>query len=117
MKKILATIQDGQFSDSQIKTLQTMLRGHYQQHVDAGHVVVIWLVVPAGQAFTDYKPSQSSVVTMECDIGFAQEKRLALLQACQRDWCSITGQDVDHLMFSLSKPMSSSKCSTAAASA
>ncbi|MGB1580435.1 MAG: hypothetical protein ACPHER_02885 [Nevskiales bacterium] len=101
MNKILCTVQAGQFSDAQIKTLEALLRRHYASLVSTGPVSVIWGLIPKGQAYTDYQPSQSSLVTMECAVGFSQEKRVALLQACAQDWLAETGQHSDHLLLSL----------------
>lgn len=101
MKKILCTIQQDQFTDAQIGQLEALLRRHYAEHVSTAKAAVVWCVVPPGQAYTDYQVSQSSIVTMECENNFPQEKRIALLQACEKDWLAITGQHPDHLMLSL----------------
>ena len=101
MNKILCTVQASQFSDGQIKTLEAILRRHYAEFVSSDRAAVIWCIIPQGQAYTDYQPSQSSLVTMECEIGFPQEKRIALLKRCAGDWLDVTGQHKDHLMLAL----------------
>ncbi len=99
--KILATVQEGQFGNDQIKALEATLRRNYAEHVSATRVTVIWCVIPKGQAFTNYQRSQSSLVSMECVVGFPQDRRVTLLQACERDWTAITGQNSDQVMLSL----------------
>jgi hypothetical protein len=101
MKKILATIQEKQFSNVQIKALESVVRRHYTAHVGVKNVLVIWCIIPKGQAYTNYQPSQSSLISMECDNGFDQEKRITLLQNLELDWTAITGQDSNHVMISL----------------
>lgn len=99
--RILATVQEGQFSDDQIKALEATLRCNYAEHVSAVRITVIWCVIPRGQAFTNYQPSQSSLISMECDVGFSQDSRVKLLHDCERDWTTITGQNPDQVMLSL----------------
>lgn len=101
MKKILVTIQQNQFSNQQIKDLQQVLLNHYQKHVSSEKPTVIWCIVPTGQAYTEYKPSQSSLVTMECCDNFPQSQRIAMLKDCERDWLAITGQHPDQLLLAL----------------
>lgn len=101
MKRILVTVQDRQFDDAQIKQLQALLREHYACHVSRERLTLIWTLMPAGQAYTNYAPSRSSIVTMECADGFPQAQRVSLLQACARDWTALTGQHPDELMISL----------------
>jgi hypothetical protein len=99
--KILATVQEGQFGNEQIKALEATLRRNYAENVSAARITVIWCVIPAGHAFTNYQPSQSSLISMECDVGFPQDSRVKLLHACERDWTAITGQSPDQVMLSL----------------
>jgi len=101
MKKILVTIQQNQFSNQQIRDLQQVLLNNYKQYVSAVKPTVVWCVVPTGQAYTEYKPSQSSLVTMECEDNFPQAKRIEMLKACEQGWLSITGQHTDQLMLAL----------------
>lgn len=99
--KTLATVQEGQFSNDQIKALEATLRRNYAEHVSAARITVIWCVIPGGQAFTNYRPSQTSLISMECDAGFPQDGRVKLLHACEHDWTAITGQSPDQVMLSL----------------
>ncbi|MDB5973865.1 MAG: hypothetical protein JWR07_625 [Nevskia sp.] len=99
--KILATVQEGQFNNDQIKALEATLRRNYAEHVSTVRITVIWCVIPSGQAFTNYQPSQSSLISMECDGGFPQDGRVKLLHACEHDWTTITGQNPDQVMLSL----------------
>lgn len=101
MKKILVTIQQNQFSAQQIRDLQQILLNNYKQYVSHQKPTIVWCIVPEGQAYTEYKPSQSSLVTMECDDNFPQAKRIDMLKACERDWLAITHQHTDQLMLAL----------------
>lgn len=101
MRKALILIQAGQISDAQIAELESLLRRHYAAHVSTDKLLVLWNRIPAGQAFTKYEDSRSSIVTMECPEGFAQDKRVALLTALEADWRGVTGQHPDEIMLSL----------------
>ena len=101
MKKALITIHQNQFSPQQIKQLENKIKKNYRQFVSQERLNCIWCVVPQGQAFTDYQPSQSSLVTLECSDNFPQAKRIEMLKACERDWLAITAQHTDHLMLAL----------------
>lgn len=101
MKKILVTIQEKQFNTAQIKLLEAVIRSTYTTHVGVKKILVIWCMIPQGQAYTNYQPSQSSLISMECDNGFDQDKRIKLLKNLEQDWTSITGQDSNYVMLSL----------------
>lgn len=101
MAKILASIQERQFTDEQIRRLELSLRRHYAEYVSEAAVTVIWCVIPTGQCYTNGQLSRSSLVSMECDNSFPQERRVQLLQACERDWRAVTEQDSGQIMISL----------------
>lgn len=101
MPKVLATVQAGQFSDEQIRALETCVRKHYATHIGSGRIAMIWCVVPEGQCYTNYAPSQSSLLSIECPNGLAQDRRVAMLKACEQDWIAITGQHSDSLMLAV----------------
>lgn len=101
MRKALIVIQDNQFTDTQIALLEKTVRKHYQHYVSQEKLMVIWNRIPSGQAFTNYQPSRSSVVTMECANGFAQKQRIALLEALEKDWRAISEQHPDEIMLAL----------------
>jgi len=101
MAKILVSVQADQFTDDQIKRLEAVLRRNYAEHVTDTKVTVIWCVVPQGQFYTNYKLSRSSLISMECEPGFPQDRREQLLHACGSDWAAITGQDQNEVMLTL----------------
>ena len=101
MRKALILVQAEQLTDSQIAELEAIVRRHYAAHVGADKLLLLWNRIPAGQAFTKYEDSRSSIVTLECPNGFAQPKRVALLTALEADWRGVTGQHPDEVMLSL----------------
>jgi len=101
MKKALVMIQAGQFSAEQIRSLEAVLTDCYQRHVSSEKLTVVWSELAAGQAFTNYAPSQTSIVSAECANGFAQAKRVAYLTELAQQWSAITGQHLDSLMLAL----------------
>ena len=86
MRKALIAVQADQFSDTQIQALDRLIHTHFAAHVSNERLLTIWNKLPAGQAFTDYKDSRSSMITVECPNDFAQEKRIRMLTAMESDW-------------------------------
>ncbi|MDC0663681.1 hypothetical protein [Marinobacter sp. SS21] len=101
MRKGLISAVRGQFSTAQQRELEAMVRAHYRTHVGDERLVVFWMEFEPDQMFTNYAPSQSAIVTLECANDFPQAKRVAMLTACANDWCAQTGQHPDHLMLAL----------------
>ena len=101
MRKALIVIQDAQITAEQVKQLDAIVKRHYQQHVSDEKLLTIWNRVPQGQAFTKYEDSRSSLVTMECQNGLAQNQRVALMQALEKDWRTVTGQHPDEVMLAV----------------
>lgn len=101
MKKALTMINASQFNDSQIAQLEALLKRLYQQHVSDEKLTVIWSEVADGQFFTNYAPSQTSIVSAECVNGFPQNKRVDFLTALAKEWSAVTGQHLDSLMLAL----------------
>ena len=101
MRKALILVQDGQISDVQIAELEALVRRHYAAHVGSDKLLVLWNRIPAGQAFTKYEDSRSSIVTLESPDGFEQAKRVTMLTELEADWRGVTGQHPDEIMLSL----------------
>ncbi len=101
MRKALIAIQAEQFSEAQIQTLDRLIHANYAQHVSDEALLTIWNHLPKGQAFTDYQDSHSSMITLECPNGFAQEKRVRMLTALESDWRATTGQNPHEVMLAL----------------
>ena len=101
MRKALILVQDGQITDPQIAALEAIVRRQYAAQVGGDKLLIVWNRIPAGQAFTKYEDSRSSIVTMECPNGFAQARRVALLTALEAEWRGVTGQHADEVMLSL----------------
>lgn len=101
MSKILATIQSGQFSDTQIRQLEAAVLKQAAQTLGPGRRNIVWCLIPEGQAYTRYEASRSSLLTIEAQNGLNQEKRVALLKACEQEWTAITGQHSDQVMLAV----------------
>ncbi|WP_348720148.1 hypothetical protein [uncultured Alcanivorax sp.] len=101
MRKGLISAVRGQFSAAQQRTLEAMVKAHYRTHVSDERLGVFWMEFEPDQMFTNYAPSESSIITLECANEFPQDKRIAMLTACHNDWCAETGQHPDHLMLAL----------------
>ena len=101
MPKALIAIQAEKISDEQIVTLERLVLDNYKRHVGGEKLLVVWNKIPEGQAFTDYKDSNSSLITMECGNSFPQEKRVAMLTELEAAWREVTGQHPDEVMLAL----------------
>lgn len=101
MRKALISIQQEQLSQQQIRQLDALLQQHYRQHIGDERLLIIWNRLPAGQAFTKYEDSRSSLVTLECAKGLPQARRVAFMQALDKDWREITSQHPDELMLAV----------------
>ena len=101
MPKALIAVQAEQISDAQLRTLDALVQQLYQRHVSFEKLFTIWNLIPAGQAFTNYRDSTSSLITMECANNFPQEKRVALMTELEKAWREITGQCSDDVMLAL----------------
>lgn len=101
MRKALITIQDNQFSETQIQQLDAILKDNYREHVSQEKLLSIWCHVPEGQAYTNYQGSQSSIITIECENNFSQPQREQMLKSCASQWQAITGQNSDQIMLAL----------------
>lgn len=101
MPKILASVQADQFSTEHIRQLEAVLRHNYLKYVGKTKPTVIWCKIPDGQCYTNYQLSRSSLVSIECENDFPQERREAMLHACAKDWVTVTGQDTHEVMLSL----------------
>lgn len=100
MKGLISAVR-GQFTAEQQVQLEGVIRRHYQANVSDATLRLFWMEFEPDQMFTNYQPSQSTIVTLECENDFPQQQRVALLTRCAKDWCEITGQDPDHLMLAL----------------
>ena len=101
MKKALITIQQDQFSAYQLKQLNTLIKQNYRRYVSSERLLITWMQIPQDQMYCDYKPSQSSIITIEAPDGFPQHKRVNMLKNTQDQWLSITNQVADNLMLTL----------------
>lgn len=101
MKKALITVIQEHIFDEQIKQLEAILCRNYVKHVSSERLIVIWCKIPAEQVWTNYQPSRSSIVTIECANGFPQQQRVALLKSIAAEWGAVTHQHPDELMLAL----------------
>ena len=101
MRKGLISAVREQFTPAQQRKLEAMVKAHYRTYVGEERLGVFWMEFEPDQMFTNYAPSQSCIITLECANEFPQSKRVAMLTACANDWCAETGQHPDHLMLAL----------------
>ena len=101
MKKILITVGEGQFSERQIKSLQSLIVQNYRTYIAIEPVLVLWNQVPNENVYHDYKEGQTSILVIECEENFEQTQRVKMFQACTGDWLRITGQRIDQLIISI----------------
>jgi len=101
MRKGLISAVRGQFTPAQQRKLEAMVKAHYRTHVSDERLGVFWMEFEPDQMFTNYAPSQGTIITLECANEFPQSKRVAMLTVCAKDWCAETGQHPDHLMLAL----------------
>ena len=101
MRKALITIQANQFSETQIQQLDAVIKDNYRTLVSQEKLLTVWCHVPAGQAYTNYQSSQSSIITVECQNQFPQPQREKMLKTCASQWQGITGQNSDQIMLAL----------------
>ena len=96
--RAIITVQEDQFSIAKLKELEVIVHGLYAKHVSDEKLTVVWNVAGAGLAFTNRQPSRSSLVTFETPDGLPEDKREALLSACDKEWRALTNQHPDQVM-------------------
>ena len=101
MKKIVATIGEGQFSKRQIRSLQALITHHYKTCLQVATVRVFWHKVPQTHLFRNYKNGQPSILMIECDPNLPQQRRVDMFKACTSDWLRMTGQGIDQLIIAI----------------
>lgn len=101
MRKGLISAVRGHFTPAQQRKLEAMVKAHYRTNVSKERLGVLWMEFEPDQMFTNYAPSRSSIITLECANELPQSKRVAMLTACANDWCAETGQSLDQLMLAL----------------
>ena len=101
MKKILITVGERQFSERQIKSLQSLIVQNYKTFIAIESVLVLWNQVPLDNIHHNYKKSQPSILAVECEEGLEQTYRLGMFESCTRDWLRITGQRIDQLIITV----------------
>lgn len=101
MKRILCTIQQDSIATERIPEVQKALIDSHRSALDVGTPKVIWVTVPAGQAFTDGRPSEMSWLLVEVDDGFDQSRREAALHEIGNAWARATGTSLEQLMLAV----------------
>ena len=101
MQVILITIGKNQFTDSQIRSLEHIVQQHYRTHISNAGTRVLWNQVPKEDSYRNYQQKQPSIISMGCEVGFDQEKRVRMFQNCLEDWLAITGQYPDDLIIAI----------------
>ncbi|MEM6723294.1 MAG: hypothetical protein AAF598_04600 [Bacteroidota bacterium] len=80
MKKILCVVQKDQISKAKIKVLEQGLKDRYRDHHDPKEkVMVYWMLVPKGYAYSERKPSNAIIVMIEVEDGVPSEQREKLM--------------------------------------
>lgn len=101
MRTILITIGKGQFSDSQIRSLEHVVLHNYRTYISREKARILWNQVPKGNSFKDYEQRQPSIISMGCPVGFEQQKRIWMFENCSEDWSAITRQDPEDLVIAI----------------
>ncbi|UOY06142.1 hypothetical protein L0P88_19725 [Muricauda sp. SCSIO 64092] len=101
MQLILITIGKNQFTDSQIRSLEHIVQQHYRTHISNVSTRILWNQVPKGDSYKDYQQKQPSIISVGCEVGFDQEKRVRMFENCSEDWLAITGQDQEDLVIAI----------------
>ncbi len=76
MKKIVGIIQEHMFSKQQIKAIEAGFKKIYREHYsETESVVVLWMVMPEGYAYSERKPSEATIIVVEVNEDITQTKR------------------------------------------
>ena len=85
MKKIVGIIQEHMFTHNDIKIFETGLKNLYREHYDPNErVVVFWMIMPKGYAYSERKLSEATVILIEVNEDVTQEKREELMGVCSQ---------------------------------
>ncbi|MCT4554570.1 MAG: hypothetical protein N4A53_07780 [Pelagimonas sp.] len=96
MRSLIA-IQEGQISIEQMRSLETVVRSLYAEHVCDEKLTIIWNIAARQHTITDRRWSRSSTVSMEVPDGFATQRREAFMLEIDKSWRAITGQHPDQV--------------------
>ena len=81
MKKILCVAPENVFSKTDIINLESGLKTIFKKHYSATEkVVVIWMLMPEGYAFSERKASQAVIIMVEVNEGMEQKERENLMR-------------------------------------
>ncbi|MFR9752304.1 hypothetical protein ACL02S_14880 [Nocardia sp. 004] len=102
MSRILCMVQQGQTDRSRFRAIEHALVGAYRHALDsADRPLVVWMEVPAGQGFTESRPSSMSWLMAEVDDGLDAARRERVLLAMSEAWSTATGTRSDQLMLAV----------------
>ena len=79
MKRIVGVVQEQMFRPDALRRLKAGLKAIYRAHDPSERVVVLFMVVPPGYAYSERKPSEATILVIEVDDGTAQSKREAMM--------------------------------------
>ena len=81
MRKIVSIVQAGQFTNDQIKAMESGFRRIYRKHYAASErLVVLWMEMPEGYAYAERRASKATLIVVEVAEDMDQQKREELMQ-------------------------------------
>ncbi len=106
MQKVIVTIGAKQFSDRQLKSLQTVIYQNYQTHLSASRPKVIWYKIRLSRLKATGRNNYQTVVAIECDSEIKNFQKTQMIKDCIKDWKTITGQKDEDLVFKFESSLS-----------
>jgi hypothetical protein len=102
MPRMVCTYQQDALAPEQVRHLEAALRKTYAERFSgAATPTVLWCELPAGQAFTEARPSDISYVMVEVEDGLDAPRREAAMMALAETWARVAGVPIEMLMITL----------------
>jgi hypothetical protein len=112
---MVCTYQQDALAPEQVRHLEAALRKTYAERFSgAATPTVLWCELPAGQAFTEARPSDISYVMVEVEDGLDAPRREAAMMALAETWARVAGVPIEmprwHICGIRADAMASSPC-------
>jgi len=101
MRTVLCSFVQGTLSNDQVRQLGASLERVYAEQLGRQPLRILWCELPAGQAFTEARPSDIAYVMVEVENGLDQSRREAAMLALADEWARVANVGVDKLMITL----------------
>ena len=99
MYTVICSYQERELNKDIIKRLEAVIKDVYRRTFGAKtKVLIIWMKIPAGNAFVAGKPSTATAVMAAVDDGFDKDKREAFLADFCQVWSQTAGCTLDEIM-------------------